>query len=76
MKYSKEVREKAALICAIAASTPDLDQAYNRLRCLLDKEVGADDEADDLAMAAWRVTQYSDFPDAEAEALLRTGWEP
>ncbi len=76
MKYSKMDREVAALICAIAASTPGLHQDYDGV-CA---ETGIDiwgGPARNLAIAAWERCQYAQGnPDAEAEALIRSGWLP
>lgn len=76
-----KTREEAALICAIAASTPEFAEAYGPLLhslrgtypesswCMSDDDVA-------LAMAAWRLCQHEDHPDAEAHALLMSGWTP
>jgi hypothetical protein len=81
-RYSKKVREEAALICAIAASTPT--EWYSTIEIGLGLCDGCrDDSSHDLAVAAYRyVERYSAWPqfgqevDAEAEALIRTGWIP
>jgi hypothetical protein len=81
-KYSKRVREEAALICAIAASTPLYAQAYSAVAQDIGGRVDYGDAgALALALAAWyRCDQdprvgYGDC-DAEAESLIRTGWTP
>jgi len=81
MKYSKQERELAAVICAIAASTPDLDQSYRYVWAALEGrdpfEVPAlHRPAYRLALAAWTECWRLDRPDAEAEALIRMGWTP
>jgi hypothetical protein len=73
-KYTREERELAAVICAIAASTPDLNQSYSAVCWALD--IDPDTGAGELAFKAWNATQHADHPDAEAEALIRTGWCP
>jgi hypothetical protein len=89
-RISKKVREEAARICAIAASSGD-----DYPRPCYDQEIAIDlglyrgsasatmkVPAIALAVAAWtRVFDASDemwsrATDAEAEALLRTGWTP
>lgn len=72
-RYTKKVREEAALICAIAASTPDLAQSYRTVALNLALDRSA---SEDLAFAAWQVTKRAEHPDAEADALLMTGWTP
>jgi hypothetical protein len=83
MKYSKRNREQAALICAIAASTPDLNCNYAGVREGLG--LPAYDKTSvvwgkTLESAAWRralsLSISSQETDAEAEALIRTGWSP
>lgn len=77
MKISKKVREEAALICAIAASSPG-----HPLYCMIERELGLSAKAGDLALRAWsragRGVKHFEWHhvDAEAEALLRTGWSP
>jgi hypothetical protein len=77
----KKIREEAALICAIAASTPDLFANYDAVV----EGLGASEEARDLALCAWwfvccRVSGYDpgtlSSVDAEAAALLLEGWVP
>ncbi len=82
-KIDKKTREQAALICAIGASDPgDGDQ---RLSYDLDIAsrlgVRRDSAPVLLAMQAWAVIwdrdeKWTQATDAEAEALLRTGWSP
>lgn len=81
MKPSKRTREQAALICAIAASTPLFTSMYFTVTL----ELGwlSHREALELARAAWDhayvKARYGTHPaaiDAEAEALLRTGEFP
>lgn len=77
MRISKRVREQAAMICAIAASTPDLAESYDMVVAHLDADRGP---SLDLAMCAWRRVDKAAMDlaniDAEAEAMLRTGWSP
>jgi len=80
-KIDKKTREQAALICAIAASTPAFNESYTMVLA-----AAITREAYDLAYAAWdaassRIPYAHDgsanpIVDAEAEALLRTGWSP
>lgn len=84
MRYTKKERDSAALICAIAASRPDRWRAfYDQIQ----DDIGAEDSALFLAQDAWSVAHMAHFGragvwewppevDAEAEALIRTGWEP
>lgn len=81
-KYTKAERNVAALICAIAASRLDRSVAYYDT---IADEVGADYAALFLAQDAWSEAhkdrnaaewQWPPEIDAEAEALLRTGFEP
>lgn len=85
MKISKKVREEAALICALQASS-DLERCHPELN---DNDIaatlGVDGQAILLAWNAWLyVANALGWPypiespvlDAEAEALLRTGWSP
>lgn len=83
-KYTKAERDVAALICAIAASQSDRSDAfYDRIA----DDIGADDASLFLAQDAWtdsveRRPGGADFwdwlpeRDAEAESMIRTGWEP
>lgn len=86
-RITKKAGEEAAMICAIAASTPDLDQSYTAIAEELDIDDSivwdGDDGVDvykdmslDLAFRAWRVTQWVPSPDAEAHALIMSGWSP
>lgn len=82
-RYSKKVREEAALICAIAASNPDLRSAYCEVRRDLGLPAYArngqpGDWRSSLERNAWLEAVSSQEPnfDAEAEALIRTGWSP
>lgn len=75
-RYTKRVREEAALICAIAASAQSTT-FYSSVRHDLD----ASDESAELAGEAYayaheRATGRTWLIDAEAEALIRCGWEP
>ena len=78
---STEDRETAALICAIAASTPDMRDNYSSVCFHAGVDVAG--PAANLAYDAWfKVHRQlgSDVPpgvrDAEAEALIRSGWSP
>lgn len=79
MKYSKKVREEAALICAIAASTPFA--SYVEIRQITG--IGSDRSVE-LANSAWKFVAnapcfwsvLSPLIDAEAESLIRCGWTP
>jgi len=81
-KISAEDRETAALICAIAASTPDLNDYYSAV--VRELEIPHDDGAAvnlalNLALNAWGKAHRFDYGgprDAEAEALIRSGWSP
>lgn len=80
-RYTKRVREEAALICAIAASS-------NRTSFYTDivVETDASDAAHQLACAAFNTAISVGLPhtnsaescriDAEAESLIRCGWSP
>ena len=77
-KISKRTREQAAMICAIAASN-DVNQPYVDVVETVGMRVS--DQAMDLAIKAHAKVIYSLVPDrdgadAEAEALIRTGWSP
>jgi hypothetical protein len=77
-RISKKTREEAALICQVAASNESHAESYS----MVANDLGIADgwfpavESLEMAFQAWRYTQYMEMPDAEAEALLRTGWEP
>lgn len=81
MKISKRDREQAALICAIAASAPaGVQPFYDQIADNID----AAGESERLAMRAWKFAwefaanhgKWTREVDAEAEALIRTGWSP
>lgn len=83
-RISKRVREEAALICAVSASWPAdrRDHDYHSISI----QIGASNEStllaadalcaveDDGSPSGWRLWRRED--DAEAEALLHTGWTP
>ena len=76
-RYSKKDREDAALICAIAASRLGARQYYDHIT----EECGIGRDVLGLALGAWAAAHYSLGPwthetDAEAEALLQSGWTP
>ncbi|HKP08327.1 MAG TPA: hypothetical protein VJU58_13825 [Microbacterium sp.] len=84
-RYSKKVREDAALICAIAASSGDIGWYTYDTGEQIDAVAGAAE----LAAEAWNFVRVNDgdrfldmlteaarIRDAEAEALIRTGWTP
>lgn len=77
-RIAKKTREQAALICAIAASNPEFAEAYSFVAVHLGHYSKARQDAYELALAAWSQNTQLGRPyvDAEAEALLRTGWEP
>lgn len=74
--YSQAERDEAILICAIAASTPGLEQNYRSVCYHLGIDIT--DRSSVLALRAWAETSLAGIysPDAEAEALLQTGWSP
>jgi hypothetical protein len=84
-KITKAMRERAILICEIAASSPGGDHPYAYAD--IERNLGVDDN-DDLAYKAWSVCApvdvgnhkpgryWSPERDAEAAALLREGWCP
>ena len=76
-RISKRVREEAALLCAIEASNPELAEAYILVALHLGWNASFSD-AYDLAIAAWERCSPRPRPDvdAEAEALIRSGWSP
>lgn len=86
MKYSKKVREEAALICAIAASGgatigDGSSRAATFEYVIIRLALGVSRRASILATDAWRNARKFDVMwtrevDAEAEALIRTGFEP
>lgn len=79
-----DVREQAATICAIAASLDEDDDLLwhdDRMYEAIGNVFGFVPAAHDLARAAWEqavlVTgDIGNDQDAEAEAMLRTGWAP
>ena len=87
MKISRKVREEAALICAIAASSPQAISVRDVSAQLCGDEVT---DASWTAVRAWGkanaghiiagldTTTLDGLHDvyAEAEALLRCGWSP
>lgn len=76
LRYTKSEREEAALICAIAASSPTLSQSYSSVAECLGIQTPAgcyETNSERLAFDAWKVARYTDHPDAEAEALIRNG---
>lgn len=70
--YTEAQREQAALICAIAASNPTWHEDYEGICDALGLDVRS--AAFCLAYSAWQACEWP-FVDAEAEALIRTGWE-
>ena len=82
-RYSKKERETAALICAIGASTPDLNQSYGEVCKALG--IAEDCPASDLALDAWSHALAARLHlhdgddsavDAEAAAMIADGWSP
>lgn len=77
-RYTAKEREDAALLCAVVASTPG--HSYPDAAKALG--IHAYGHASALASAAWESCQWNfcgsgDYEsDAEAEALIRTGWSP
>ena len=85
---TKRLREQAALICAVMASTPEVFSDYRSVG----ETIGADESTWDvyygLAISTWhhayrtcyRKDRNGDWTneilDAEAESLLRTGFVP
>jgi hypothetical protein len=91
MKITKQLREDAAVLCAIAASTDWCDnkgslavataEIYSPYGPVPDKTLEAGMlawKAERVAYAAWRESQHwtPETHWAEAEAMLRTGWTP
>lgn len=78
MKISKRVREEAALICAVAASCSC--RWYGNIHMDLGTSREAYGLAADALTAAFERNEHGDHLerayDAEAEAMLRTGWSP
>lgn len=83
-RYSKRDREDAALICSAGACNPDAYCVFwipTHLDAdLVAASLGASERALDLALDAWlAVTGHPPIGaerEAEAEALIRTGWSP
>jgi hypothetical protein len=84
-RYSKRVREEAALICAIAASGGVyVGTRYSRVYAEVFGRLGTGQASGCLSLASvayYRVMEALSGPwtqevDAEAEALIRTGWSP
>jgi hypothetical protein len=84
VKISKKVREQAAMICAIAASTETDYGTRPTYEWDVAPWLGVDrcHPSVTLALKAWRKAFRRDggpwtaVIDAEAEAILRTGWAP
>lgn len=82
MKVSKKTRGEAWTICAVAASTPGLANAYRSTSRLL----GSSYDSFRLALFAWERCVLSmrsagvfdpyEHADAEAAQLLSDGWSP
>lgn len=86
-RYTKRVREEAALICAIAASTPGLSCNYAEVRMLLGLPVYGSPGVrwgGTLESEAWRAIcrtpagarMTSLEIDMEAAQLIEDGWSP
>lgn len=85
MRYSKADREAAANLCSMSAClgafNPDTMHVYSDLRPSLGIE-SCESPPAKLAGLAWihvhraRGFVWDHETDAEAEALIRTGWEP
>lgn len=74
MKYTKKERDAAALICAVCASTPGVT-TYGAASWLGIADLGPAHRLALKALIADETTPASEiYP--EAEALIRTGWEP
>ena len=74
-RISESVREEAAVLCAISASQRGMGFEY------LANCTGASPDAVKLAYDAWGfawlgLRSTCSEADAEAEALIRCGWEP
>lgn len=85
VKISKKVREEAALICAIAASggvTPERGDRRSRVYGEIHRSLGVGGSDEALGLAIYAYVCLSEFMpwtpefDAEAEAMIRTGWTP
>lgn len=71
-----DVREQAALICQVAASNPDVHDEYASIARLMGWRL--DDRQCELALDAWMEAYGEPINgprDAEAEALIRTGFQ-
>lgn len=81
-KYSKRVREEAALICAIAASTPRFGMVLSDVATALGIDANLDcGLSKNLACEAWwhptlHEMAWAAERAAAAEQLIRTGWTP
>jgi hypothetical protein len=84
MKYSKKVREEAALICAIAASGGVYEEhgpgVGRRVRIYLSIANAMDASRPALKLALNAYASMGGFwgpeMDAELESKLRSGWSP
>ncbi|MBP9863395.1 MAG: hypothetical protein KBD62_35950 [Kofleriaceae bacterium] len=81
MKFSKQVREEAAVLCMISAGTQySISGAANAIDALPESEALAVRTRMDVSAWAWRArAAWSMDYDAtciEAAALLRDGWSP
>lgn len=86
MRYSKDQRDKAAMLCQLAASNPDVGS--NLMQLAIDFGYDAsyekrrpDNVAVELAAEGWLCVNEgyaADDParDALAKSMLRTGWAP
>lgn len=79
-RINNKVREGAALICGVAASYLGELGPYP-FYFMIGPALAVPGEAQDLAGDAWTYvmrdrTEWTREVDAEAEALLRTGWVP
>lgn len=78
MKITEKDRELAAHICGIAASNPEMHQSYGFVWSMLGRSRRTRDASVALGLAfnAWKTARYATHPDAEAEAMIRSGWSP
>lgn len=74
MKYTKKERDDAALICAVCASTPNTMTHEAAFWLGLAPRGRAQQLAIKAVIADGATLASYVYP--EAEALLRTGWEP
>ncbi len=73
MRVTRRMREEAAMVCALIASNPQLAELDDPL-----------DGASGLALSLYAMAYVHakgagvarEYADAEAEAMLRTGWTP